>query len=148
MELYHNPFSGLWLIAPNTQQNAYNQYCQGPGSGKKDPDEKPFPRRVDFWFTGLSLAAWHGLKPIGLNKNSTFHFIDGGILDNPSWRVQAVMLVAIATEDNVEIVEKPSRMMHIANGLAAAGVPRVVEMLENGNQEPIWNLSDSLLELF
>lgn len=38
-------------------------------------------------------------------------------------------------------------MMTIANGLAAAGVPLIVEMLENGDQEPIWNLSDTLADI-
>ena len=35
-------------------------------------------------------------------------------------------------------------MMDIANSLAAAGVPYIVEMLNEGNQDPIWNLSDAL----
>ena len=38
-------------------------------------------------------------------------------------------------------------MMAIANGLAAVGVPHIVEMLRDGNQDPIWNLSDSLYEI-
>ena len=38
-------------------------------------------------------------------------------------------------------------MMFIANRLAAAGVPRIVEMLKDGDQEPIWNLSDALERL-
>ena len=58
------------------------------------------------------------------------------------------MLVAIAIDGNVEIVGEPRRMMAIANGLAAAGVPYIVEMLQRDrNLEPIWNLSDSLYEI-
>ena len=57
------------------------------------------------------------------------------------------MLVAIAIEDNVEIVGDPHRLMAIADGLAAAVVPHIVEMLREGNQEPIWNLSDALAEI-
>ena len=33
------------------------------------------------------------------------------------------MLIAIAVENDVEIVGEPRRMMTIANGLAAAGIP-------------------------
>ena len=54
------------------------------------------------------------------------------------------MLVAIAMEDDVAVVERPNRMIAIANGLAAAGVPHVVEMLQSGEQPPIWNLTDGL----
>ena len=56
------------------------------------------------------------------------------------------MLVAIAV-DGVEVVADPNRMMQIANRLAAAGVPYIVEMLEEGDQPPIWNLSDALEQL-
>jgi hypothetical protein len=54
------------------------------------------------------------------------------------------MLTAIAVEDNVEVAAQPRRMMAIANGLAAAGVPHIVDMLQDGDQDAIWNLSDCL----
>ena len=57
------------------------------------------------------------------------------------------MLVAIAVEGNVEVVADPNHMMRIANRLAAAGVPHVVQMLEDGSDDPIWNLSDALEQL-
>ena len=36
--------------------------------------------------------------------------------------------------------------MAIGNGLAAAGIPRLVEMLQDGGQDAIWNLSEALNE--
>ena len=38
-------------------------------------------------------------------------------------------------------------MMDIANGLAAAGVPHIVRMLNEGVESPIWNLSDAFEKL-
>jgi len=35
-------------------------------------------------------------------------------------------------------------MMALANGLAVAGLPKVIEMLKVGDAEPIWNLSDAV----
>jgi hypothetical protein len=99
---------------------------------------------VDFWFAGLSLAARKGLRPVDLAKQQTFKFIEGSIFDRDSWRVQTVMLIAIGVEDNVEILSEPRRIMAIANGLAAAGIPEVVDMLQDGDQDPIWNLSDEI----
>ena len=99
---------------------------------------------VDFWFTGLALAARKELTPVDMAKQETFKFMEGSIFDRDSWRVQAVMLVAIAVEGNVDIVGEPRRMIAIANGLAAAGIPHVVELLRDGDQDPIWNLSESL----
>ena len=141
---YHNPFAGLDLIAPVEQRDFYDRYCQTGGHAVVD--QSPFPRMVDFWFVGLSLAARKELKPINLADQKTFKFIEGSIFDRDSWRVQAVMLIAIVVDGRVEIVGEPRRMITIANGLAAAGVPLIVEMIRDGGQPPIWNLSDSLNE--
>lgn len=141
---YYNPFAGIDLIAPVEQRDLYDRYCQT--GGRAVIDQSPFPRMVDFWFAGLSVAGRKQLTPVDLSKQETFKFIEGSIFDRDSWRVQAIMLVAIAVEDNVEIVGEPRRIMAIANGLAAAGVPHVVDMLRDGDQDPIWNLSESIDE--
>ncbi|MDE0315858.1 MAG: hypothetical protein OXM61_13210 [Candidatus Poribacteria bacterium] len=144
-EQYHNPFANMDLIAPIEHRDFYDWYCQT--GGNTTVDQSPFPRMVDFWFSGLSLAAHRQLKPIDLVRQETFKFIEGSIFDRDSWRIQAVMLIAIAVEDDVKIVGEPRRMMTIANGLAASGIPHIVEMLREGNQDPIWNLSDAIDEI-
>ena len=144
VQQYHNPFASTDLLVPSEQHGFYHQYCQRIGD--TSIDHSPFPRMVDLWFAGLSLAARKQLKQTKLGRKPV-KIVEGSIFDSDSWRVQAVMLIAIAVEGNVEIVREPSRMMTIANGLAAAGVPDIVEMLRDGNQAPIWNLSDSLDEI-
>lgn len=139
---YHNPFAGVDLIAPIEQRDHYDAFCQT--GGRAVIDQSPFPRMVDFWFAGLSLAAKKEMSPLDLSGQKTFKFMEGSIFDRDSWRVQAVMLAAIAIQDDVQIAEEPRRMMAIANGLAAAGVPELVELLRSGDQDPIWNLSESL----
>jgi hypothetical protein len=138
---YHNPFAGIDLLAPIDQREVYDRYCQT--AGRAVIDQSPFPRMVDFWFAGLAVAARKELKPVELGKDP-FKFIEGSIFDRDSWRVQAIMLVAIAQEGNVEIVGEPRRMIALANGLAAAGVPHVTEMLRDGDQDAIWNFSEAL----
>ena len=157
-----NPFSRIRLAYPVDQSDSYQQYCQtssvdatiareldgvSQSPGASSVDNKPFPRRVDLWFAGLSIAVRKKLKPIDLTSQQTRELMYGFIFDSDSWRVQVVMLVAIAIDDDIEVVASPSRMMAIANGLAAAGVPYIVEMLEEGDQPPIWNLSDALEQL-
>ena len=95
----------------------------------------PFPRMVDLWFAGLSIAARLRLEPVQLAGHRTVHMIDGNVFDGEdSWRVQVLMLVALNVENEVDVVDDASRMMGIANGLAAAGVPRILEMLTTGDQ--------------
>ena len=143
---YHNPFAGIDLVVPIEQDGDYDRYCQ-TGS-RASIDQSPFPRKVDLWFVGLSLAARKQLNPVDLSKRETSKFHDGSVLDSDNWRIQAIMLIAIEIDGNVEIVGHPRRMIAIANGLAAAGVPYIVEMLrENRQEDPIWNLSEALAEI-
>ncbi len=44
----------------------------------------------------------------------------------------------------VQIVSEPRRMMAQANGLAVAGLPKVIAVLKDRAAEPIWNLSDAV----
>ena len=142
---YNNPFRNMMIISPITQQKDYDHYCQ-TGQGAK-VDKTPFPRKVDLWFAGLSLAARKNLKPINLTKEKTVNIISGDIFNTDGWQAQAIMLIAISVDGNLEVVLKPRQMMDIANGLAAAGVPHIAQMLSEGNQEPIWNLSDAFENL-
>ena len=144
---YHNPFVRLGLILPEAQRDYYDQYCQTDTFRGANVDRRPFRRMVDLWFAGLSLAARKQLKPIDLVKKKTSRFNTGEVFDGEdSWRIQMLRLVAIAVEENLEIVLNPPRIMDIANGLAAAGVPEIVKMLREGDKDepPIWNLSDAL----
>ena len=57
------------------------------------------------------------------------------------------MLIAIAMTDDVSVLENPNRMMAIANGMAAAGVPSVVDVLEGAGEPPIWKLTEALRQM-
>jgi len=54
------------------------------------------------------------------------------------------MLIAIAQSSDVHIVSEPRKIMAVASGLAIAGLPKVLDMLKDGDAEPIWNLSDAV----
>ena len=110
--------------------------------------EVPFVEWLIFGSQDYRLQLVSNLSQIDLTKKEPSQFITGEIFGGEdSWRIQVIMLVAIAVEENLEIVQYPHCMMDIANGLAAAGVPHIVEMLREGNHNPIWNLSDALDEL-
>lgn len=140
---YFNHFSNLNLLFPADQREYYDAYC-----GARRNDRRPFAYSIDLWFAGLSLAVGRGLKPADLSGKQTVHFTEGATLDRDSWRVQAIMLAAIAVENSAEVAVNPNRMIAIANGLAAAGVPHIVEMLTTGADDAIWNLSEGLVAEF
>lgn len=139
---YFNPFQAIDINVPVEQHEAFTRYCQTGGNAVID--QSPFPRMVDLWFLAVCVAARLGLEPADIAKYETKKIIDGSIFGSDPWRVHTLMLVAIAQSGDVQIVSEPRKMMAIASGLAVAGIPKVIEMLKDGDAEPIWNLSDSL----
>jgi hypothetical protein len=139
---YFNPFQAIDINVPVEFHDAFTRYCQT--SGNAVVDQSPFPRMVDLWFLAVCVAARLDLESIDLGKYDTRKIIDGSIFGSDPWRVHTLMLLAIGKSGNVEIVSEPRKMMALASGLAVAGLPKVIEMLKDGDGEPIWNLSDAI----
>ena len=139
---YFNPFQTVDLNVPVEFHEAFTRYCQR--DAKAIVDESPFPRMVDLWFLAICVASRRGLEPADLTNYKTRKIIDGSIFSSDPWRVHTLMLIAVAKTGDVEVVSKPRKMMAIANGLAVAGLPDVIEMIKGGDAEPIWNLSDAI----
>ncbi len=142
---YYNPFQAVDLNVPVELHAAFERYCQT--GGKAIIDQSPFPRMVDLWFLAVCVAARQGLKPAEMDNLDSKKIIDGSIFGSDPWRVHTLMLVAIGISGDVDIVSEPRKMMALVNGLAVAGLPKVIEMLEEGDAEPIWNISDGVEEI-
>jgi hypothetical protein len=139
---YFNPFQAIDIHVPVEFHEAFSRYSQTGGNAVID--DSPFPRMIDLWFTAVCVAARLGLKPADTGKQETRKIIDGAIFGSDPWRVHTLMLIAIGTTGDVQIVSEPRRMMAVASGLAVSGLPKVIEMLSEGESTPIWNLSDAL----
>ncbi|WP_337996928.1 hypothetical protein [Oleispirillum naphthae] len=140
-----NPFQGIDVSVPEEFRETFQRYCQT--GGRAVIDQSPFPRMVDLWFLAICVAARLGLKPAALAKLDTYKIIEGSIIGSDPWRVHALMLIAVAQSSELEIISEPRRMMALANGLAVAGLPKVVEMLKDGDGNPIWNISEEIESL-
>jgi hypothetical protein len=102
---------------------------------------------VDMWFLAVCVAARDKLQPADPSKYQTRKIIEGSIFSSDPWRVHTLMLIAIAQTGSVDIVSEPRKMMTLANGLAIAGLPKLLTMLQEGGGDPIWNLSESIESL-
>ena len=142
---YFNPFQAIDINVPVKFHEAFTRYCQR--SADAVIDQSPFPRMVDLWFLSVCVAARLGLEPVDIAKYETRKIIDGSIFRSDPWRVHTLMLIAISKTGNIPIVSEPRRMMALANGLAVAGLPKVIDMLKDGDADPIWNLSDAIDEI-
>ena len=143
-----NPFTNSNLRYPVDQRPDYVRFCQTENTSSNA--NSPFRRRVDMWMASMSLAARRGLPPVDLSGQETVPFIEGRIFNGDPWRIDAIMMTALTIEKSIDVVSDTAKMMTIANGLAAAGAPLIVEMLTEDPDSPIWNLSraleDELLE--
>lgn len=142
-----NPFVTLEVFAPLTLQDYFRRYSQSTGaSSVSEFDRKPFPRMVDFWFLAICVAAKLGLKPVTV-EGQTYKAIDGPAIASPEWRADALKLIAIGVTGDPNVTNDPKRMMEIANGLAFAGMPRLIEILEEDPDHEVYNFSDALVKI-
>lgn len=139
---YFNPFQAIDITVPVEYHESFTRYCQTGGNAVLD--QSPFPRMIDMWFLAFCVGARLNLDPVDISKHETRKIIDGSIFSSDPWRVHALMLVAIAKSGDVQIVAEPRRVLALASGLAVAGLPKLVDMLKDGDAEPIWNLSDAV----
>ena len=145
MDRYFNPFQAIDINVPVQFHEAFTRYCQRTADSKVD--HSPFPRMIDLWFLSVCVAARLDLEPADISEFETVKIIDGSIFGSDPWRVHTLMLIAIGKTGNVQIVAEPRQIMALASSLAVAGLPNVIEMLKEGDAEPIWNLSDAIDEM-
>ncbi len=139
---YYNPFQADEIRVPVEFHEAFQRYSQREANAVID--QSPFPRMIDFWFLSVCVARQLGLKPVDIVKSDTVKIIDGTIFTSDPWRIDMLMLLAISWYNDEQIVSKPHEIMSLANRLAIAGIPKVIDMLKDGDSEPIWNLSDTV----
>ena len=144
-ERYYNPFQGMDISVPDEFRDTFARYCRT--GGRSNINDSPFPRMVDLWFLSICIAVRLTMEPADFGKSKTYKIIEGSIFANDPLRIHALMMIAIKMTGTVEIVSEPRRVMNLANDLAVAGLPKVVDMLQDGDAEPIWNLSDAIDEI-
>lgn len=144
MVRYFNPFQAIDVNVPIEFHEHFVRYSQR--GADTITDQSPFPRMVDLWFLSVCMAARLDLKPEDVTGTKTIKIIDGSIFSSDPWRIHMLMMIAIDKTGDVEVVAEPRKIITLANGLAVAGLPKVIEMLKHGSSDPIWNLSDAMMD--
>ncbi len=144
-----NNFASTDIQLPEKYQEYFHAYCLTRTEGSRNnPEDSPFPRMVDMWFLALCIAVNEGLKPDLESKEKTYKAIEGTVFGSDSWRSNALMLVAIAHTGGMEVADRPHEMMRIANGYALAGLPRLITILgEREDDTALDYLSDIVIEM-
>ena len=143
-----NEFAGVDINLPEECRDYFHAYCLTRSEGtRNNPEDSPFPRMVDMWFLAVCIAAKEGLSPIFDPKGKTYKAIEGVVFGSDTWRSNALMLLAIAHTDDIDIASDPREMMRVANAYALAGLPRLIGLLgERGGEAALDYLSDFVEE--
>lgn len=119
------------LVLPRKDEEAINRYVAMHSGDRESVELRPFRRQVDFWAfsvaTALALKLEPREGPAG-RWGKNFIYTSQGIMDSDLCALLAVIAVAKLGHDHPEVGE-PKQIVALANGLAGAGCPEVLNRL-------------------
>ena len=142
-----NPFATLSIHVPNAYREDLNLYSTTRTSSdgrRKSIEEAPFNRYVDFWLLAAAVGASED-QFMPVESADRHDFITGVVFQRDLAAIEFLMLLAIAHTEDPFVVGNPRKVMNIAEGYAAGGVPLVKEMMETGHLPALYNLTRSLV---
>ncbi|MDG1923410.1 MAG: hypothetical protein P8I90_10815 [Glaciecola sp.] len=136
-----NSFANYQITIPTKYQDKVKKYCRTGGVGG-DTFNAPFKRQVDLWFFALCISFKEGL--IREKLKDTYNATTAAILSNDQYRVHLMYLIALADTTDEAIVTDSKAVFDICCEYANAGIPFLLELLDDPDQKPIWNAFDYL----
>ena len=142
-----NPFANQAVHVPKAYHEDLNRYSAtftSDDGRATNIEEAPFKRYVDFWLLAASMGASQG-HFIPVDPAERHRFITGNIFQRDLAAIEFLLLLAIAHTQDPFVVKNPRKVMNIAEGYAAGGIPFVKDMMNEGHLPPLQNLIRSLL---
>jgi hypothetical protein len=104
-----------------------------PNASHRSIEEAPFRRMYDFWFAAVLWAEHHELEPATGARMEKF--ISVGPTPNDAkpetWMLELLLLIAVRRlEPDVNTLPEPADVFKLANELAAAGSPLLLDEIE------------------
>lgn len=104
-----------------------------PNASHRSIEEAPFRRMYDFWFASVLWAEQADLEPLAGAKTEKFIAAGPTPADAKldSWMLEILLLVAVRRlEPDVNTLPEAGDVFKLANELAAAGAPRLIDEIE------------------
>ncbi|SHE19777.1 hypothetical protein [methanotrophic endosymbiont of Bathymodiolus puteoserpentis (Logatchev)] len=146
----NNPFTAFPIDIPKKYQEAIKKYCK-TGEAREGKQEKwkpeftPFERQVDFWFMAFLIAVNKELEPI--KGTDTYTPISGEILSRDPKRADFMRLVVLGITEKFDILADNKAIFNYCIGLANAGIPYLIQILEDPDDRPLWAILGELESL-
>lgn len=136
-----NPFASFEIRLPSKYQESIKKYCR-TGS-KESPELAPFERQVDLWFMALLIAVNKELEPV--KEQETYNATAAHILDPK--RINFMQLVVLGITEKFEILADPRVVFNYCLELANAGMPDLIQVLNDPEDRPLWAILTELESL-
>ena len=122
---------GHGLVLPRSDDEAINRYVAMHSGNRGSVERRPFPRQVDFWAFSIASALAMDVEPRRGTVTSwgkVFIYTSQGILDSDLSAMLTVVAVAKLGHTAPDVGD-PRRIVELANRLAGAGCPLVLQKL-------------------
>jgi len=140
----NNPFAAFQIEIPKKYQDSVKKFCK-TGDGGKDkwnPEFTPFHRQVDFWYMAFLIAVNKELEPV--KEADTYNATLGHILSSDSKRVDFMRLVVLGITEDFNILANDKEIFNYCLGLANAGIPHLIQILDDPDDRPLWAILGEL----
>jgi len=140
-----NPFESYNVEIPKKYTDEVKKFCQTAGR-KITYKFAPFPRQVDFWYFSLLVAINKKLNPV--SESDTSNITPASILSSDPYRVTHIQLAYLAQTCDLEKLAYHRGVFDYALGMANAGIPYVLQLLNDAEDNPMWNALDDIENAF
>ncbi len=147
-----NPFANQEIHVPKAYQEDLRTYSgtfntDGKPDGASKAEEAPFKRYIDFWLVAAAVGAAEELF-VPVDSGDRHSFITGAVLQRDLASIEFLLLLAIGHTEDPFVVKEPRKVLDVAEGFAAGGIPLIKEMMDSGHLPPLQNLTRSLVKTF
>jgi hypothetical protein len=145
----YNPFTQLELRLPDAYRDEVTKYSRtfADSGGSSRVEDSPFERYVDLWIASICVAVAEGREVEVPTATRTWRFEYGSRLQGQTAWIDLLQLLAIAHFGDPLVVSDARKVIDLANAFASSGLPMVLEMLNDGHDRPLWNLSMRMMAL-
>lgn len=140
-----NPFANIELKIPKALQEDANRFAgmrRNEAGETRDIDKVPFRRIVDLWWAALCLGVQEGRQ----TEADGHKFNTGVVFNDDPWRIRHLQALAIGISGDPGILKDPGKIIAMANGFVATGVPILCEHMANPSKQPIWLATELLID--
>lgn len=137
----NNPFANYEVRIPKRYSDKIKSFCV-TGVAHTSRELTPFDRQVDFWYFSVLVAVKKKLTPVNIDAKDTVNIVQGTIFSRDPYRITYLQAIYLSFTNDVEGISDSRKVFDFALSFANAGMPHVIQLLDDSEGKPLWNILD------